>query len=85
MVQGGLCVISHNLGEETTPRYLRAMETYQHVLRPMVHELDLEMCGRKSELAQAVPAPVLCSNDVDVTKLSYFGPFVPATVLSIPG
>lgn len=46
------------------------MKTYQNVLRPMGHELDLKkMCGQKSEPAQTVPAPFLCSS-VDVTKLS---------------
>lgn len=81
MVQDGLCVISHNLGEESTTNYLRAVKTYKNVLGSMGHELDPEkMCGQKSEPAQAVPALVLCSS-VDVTKLSYFGPFVPATVL----
>jgi len=47
----------------------------------MQHELDPEkMCGQMSEPAQVVPAPVL-HNSVDVTKLSYSGPLVPATVL----
>lgn len=32
MVQGGLCVISHYLGEENTPKYLRAIKTYKNVL-----------------------------------------------------
>lgn len=47
VVQGGLCVISHNLGEENTPRYQTAVKTYKNVLGPMGHELDLgKMCGQ---------------------------------------
>lgn len=47
VVQGSLCVISHNMGEENTPKYLRTMKTYQNVLKPMGHQLDLEMCGQE--------------------------------------
>lgn len=55
MVQGGLCVIYHNLGEENTPKYQAAVKTYKNVLGPMGHELDLgKMCGQESEPAQAV-------------------------------
>lgn len=76
MVQGGLCVIYHNLGEENAPKYQTAVKTYKNVLGPMGHELDLgKMCGQEGEPAQAV-LPLLYI----VTKPSYFGPFVPATV-----